>query len=67
MGKARQRVVDIATRMFGERGYAAVSMRDLAAEIGVQAPSIYSHFPSKAQLLMACLAPRMDEVDELLA
>jgi AcrR family transcriptional regulator len=53
--------------MFGEHGYAAVSMRDLAAELNIQAPSLYSHFPSKADLLLACLCPLMDEVDALLA
>ena len=54
MGESRQRVLEAATRLFGEHGYAGVSMRDLAAEIGFQAPSIYSHFPSKAQLAVAC-------------
>ena len=67
MSEARQRVVDTATRMFGEYGYAAVSVRDLAAELCIQAPSLYSHFPSKADLLLACIRPLMEGVDDLLA
>jgi AcrR family transcriptional regulator len=53
--------------MFGAHGYAAVSMRDLAAELNVKAPSLYSHFPSKADILLACIYPLVDGVDELLA
>jgi AcrR family transcriptional regulator len=66
VGKAKQRVVDTATRMFAEQGYAGVSMRDLAAEIGIQAPSLYSHFSSKTDLLEACLEPLMERADALL-
>lgn len=55
-----------ATRMFAEQGYAGVSMRDLAGELGIQAPSLYSHFSSKADLLQACLEPLMDRADALL-
>jgi AcrR family transcriptional regulator len=67
VSQASQRVVDAATRMFSEHGYAGVSMRDLATEVGVQAPSLYSHFPSKADLLLTCLQPLMQRADALLA
>jgi AcrR family transcriptional regulator len=52
--------------MFSERGYYGVSMRDLAAELGMRAPSLYSHFPGKRQLLIAVLEPLLSRVDELL-
>jgi AcrR family transcriptional regulator len=66
VSEASQRVVDTARRMFAEHGYADVSMRDLAAELGIQAPSIYSHFASKADVLRATLRPLMQETDALL-
>src|SRR4051794_27377784 len=67
VSEAKQRVVDAATRIFAEKGYAAASMRDLAADLRMQAPSLYSHFPSKAELLQACLEPLMQQADALLA
>ena len=66
MRQAKQRVVATATRMFAENGYAGVSMRDLAGDIGIQAPSLYSHFASKADLLLACVQPLMERADALL-
>lgn len=40
-----------ARRMFRERGYAATSMRDIAREVGLEAPSLYAHFRAKEELL----------------
>jgi AcrR family transcriptional regulator len=67
MSEARDRVTAAALRMFSEHGYAGVSMRDLAKELNIQAPSIYSHFVSKDALLVATLLPFLDELDAVLA
>jgi AcrR family transcriptional regulator len=45
------RIHEAALTLFGERGYHAVSMRDLASEVGVKPSSIYAHVASKQQLL----------------
>lgn len=55
-----QKVRDAALTLFARDGYAAVSMRAIAAEIGVQAGAIYNHFPTKQDLLKELLIVHMD-------
>lgn len=47
----RDQVLMAAERMFRQRGYLGTSMRDLARSLGMQGPSLYSHFRSKQDLL----------------
>jgi AcrR family transcriptional regulator len=49
----RRALLEAAARRFLEQGYAAASMRDIAADVGMQVGSIYYHFPSKAELRAA--------------
>lgn len=46
-----RRFYETALVQFGERGFHAVSVRDLTGELGLQASSLYAHVPSKAHLL----------------
>lgn len=39
--------------LFATRGYKATTMRDIAAEVGMQPGSLYYHFASKQELLQA--------------
>lgn len=48
--EARQVIMAAAARMMRERGYADTSLRDLAAEVGMKAGSLYYHFASKDEL-----------------
>ena len=47
----RRAVLDAATRLFEEQGVAGLSMRKLAAEVGVAATSIYWHVGNREALL----------------
>jgi len=47
----KEKVKKTAQKLFRERGYAAVGMRELAKEVGIQAPSLYNHYKSKDDLL----------------
>jgi AcrR family transcriptional regulator len=45
-----QRILDVATVLFYEKGYHATTMREVAAGVGIKAGSLYNHFPSKEEL-----------------
>ncbi len=44
-------IVKTAAKLIRERGFVAMSMRDLADEMGIKAASIYNHVSSKNQIL----------------
>lgn len=43
--EARERVLDAAERLFASKGYASVTLRDIAAEVGIKHTSLYHHVP----------------------
>jgi AcrR family transcriptional regulator len=43
----RERLLDAALQLFARHGYAATSVRMIAAEVGIRDSAIYAHFPSK--------------------
>ncbi|GAA1292011.1 TetR/AcrR family transcriptional regulator [Pseudonocardia aurantiaca] len=57
MGRAEreQQILDAALAVFGERGYQAASMDQVAERVGVTKPVLYTHFGSKDGLLLACI------------
>lgn len=46
-GSARMRLIEAAAALFRARGYAAVSLREIAAVAGVTTGTVYHHFGSK--------------------
>ena len=51
----RERLLELASTVFAEEGYAAASVRDLAARSDLTSGAIYGNFRSKADLLMAAI------------
>ncbi|MFD3955288.1 MULTISPECIES: TetR/AcrR family transcriptional regulator [Streptomyces] len=47
----RQKIADTALRLFLERGYDDVGIRDVAAEADVAVTTLFSHFPAKEALV----------------
>ena len=43
--ETRERLLVTADRLFAERGYKAVSLRDIATELGIKHASLYHHVP----------------------
>jgi AcrR family transcriptional regulator len=50
MGDGRQRILHTAEELFTERGYQAVSIREIARACDMTNAALYYHFPSKAAL-----------------
>ena len=48
----RDKILAAAVQLFAEYGYHAATMRDIAQIAGIQAASIYYHYPSKQTLLV---------------
>lgn len=56
------RVRAAALRLFAAGGYAAVSMRAIAAEVGVQAGALYNYTPDKQSLLFDLMQGHMTDL-----
>lgn len=55
-----QQTLDTARALFAAHGYAAVTMDQVAAAVGVTKPLLYNYFGNKEQLFLACMQPAAD-------
>ena len=51
----KKRILEKALELFSERGYDAVSVGEIAAAVGIKAPSLYNHYESKRAIFDAIL------------
>lgn len=49
----KQIILDSALELFAARGYESVSVGDIAAAVGIKAPSLYNHYASKQAIFDA--------------
>lgn len=56
------RIRAAALRLFAQHGYAAVSMRQIAGEVGVQAGALYNYIPDKQTLLYRLMKAHMEDL-----
>jgi AcrR family transcriptional regulator len=64
----RDQILDAAERAFAERGFSGVSMREIAAEVGLRnQASLYHHFRDKHALYEAVLARGVETIVALVA
>lgn len=61
----RERIVQEAFTLFSERGFHAVSVRDIAAEVGIKDASLYNHFPTKQAIFDAIVHEALDRTRQV--
>jgi AcrR family transcriptional regulator len=47
----KQRIFEVSLDLFAQKGFDAVSMREIAEAVGIKKASLYSHFSSKDELI----------------
>ena len=62
LAERRATIVEAAGRLFGERGYDATRLDDVAAAAGVTKPILYRHFDSKRALYLALLERHREDL-----
>jgi AcrR family transcriptional regulator len=60
----RRRLLDLAGKLFVERGYDAVSMQEIASAAQLTKGAVYGHFHSKGQLLVEVIRQRIAASDQ---
>ena len=61
---SRARILDAAAALFRDQGYAAVSLRAIAAAAGMQSGSVYYHFGSKEEIVTEVLNLGIERVHD---
>lgn len=59
VAQQEQAVFDAAIALFTERGYAAVTLADIAGAVGLARNSLYRYFPTKAAILLRWYAEEL--------
>ncbi|GIO38438.1 TetR family transcriptional regulator [Paenibacillus antibioticophila] len=60
----KQRIIYSALTLLAEKGYDAVSVSEIAEAVGIKAPSLYKHFPSKQDIFHAILAEMAERYEQ---
>ena len=60
-GSTRERVIQSADRLWGERGVHGASLDDIAREASVTKPTVYYYFPDKSALFTAVVCSVLEE------
>lgn len=58
----RRRLLDAAVPLFLRYSFAGTSLQMIAAELGLTKAAIYYHFRTREQLLIAMMAPILDQI-----
>lgn len=60
----KQKILDKALELFSASGYDSVSVGEIAKAVGIKAPSLYNHYPSKQAIFDAIVASTAAQYEE---
>jgi AcrR family transcriptional regulator len=60
--RLRDEILDAARALIEDSGEPAVSLRSVARQVGIAAPSIYAHFPDREAIISALVDEAFDEL-----
>ncbi|GGG56460.1 TetR/AcrR family transcriptional regulator [Bizionia arctica] len=60
----KEEIITTAAKLFKEKGYSAVTMRDIATAMGMKAASLYNHISSKQEILKDIIISLAEEFTE---
>lgn len=63
MGReTKAKILEVALRLFSQKGYPGTSMSDIATQLGITKPALYKHYAGKHEILMS-IVKRMQDMD----
>lgn len=65
--RTKERILKEALALFGERGFKAVTVEDIAKKVGIKAPSLYKHYKGKREIISALLEVLTNRYKEFIA
>lgn len=57
----KEEIISQASQLFKEKGYSAVTMRDIAKALGIKAASLYNHIEGKQEILSVLILDLANE------
>ena len=61
MGDTKQKILNVSLDLFSQKGFSAVSIRDICAQVNIKESSVYYHFKNK-QAIFDELLHRFEQV-----
>ncbi|MBF6357916.1 TetR/AcrR family transcriptional regulator [Nocardia higoensis] len=66
-GGTKMAIRDAAVELFGSKGFEQTSLREVADAVGITKASLYYHYPSKLDLLLAIIDPVVENIRAVVA
>jgi AcrR family transcriptional regulator len=63
----KEEILDVAAELFGEHGFEAVSLADIAAAVGLSKTTLYHYFERKEQILGTLIVATIRQLNEFVA
>ena len=61
ISERKTKIINISAQLFKEKGYSAVTMRDIAQAMDIKAASLYNHIKSKQEILVLIIIEIAEE------